>query len=135
MLQEQNELQKIEAVAEMDIGIFRERISMAENLIHEVGNGGEEGGGKWSVPDADNLVVASTVVHGQLYDLVTEEMAVEEAMFVLGRALDKERVGLDVFLKHMRTLAREQFIIRATIKKIVGMIRLEEGEGRKGGRE
>lgn len=32
----------------------------------------------------------------------------------------------------MRTLAREQFIIRATIKKIVGMIRLEEG---KGGRE
>ncbi|KAF8448291.1 UEV domain-containing protein [Terfezia claveryi] len=135
MLQEQNELQKIEAVAEMDIGIFRERISMAENLIHEVGNGGGEDGGKWSVPDADKLVVASTVVHGQLYDLVTEEMAVEEAIFVLGRALDKERVGLDVFLKHMRTLAREQFIIRATIKKIVGMIRLEEGEGRKGGRE
>jgi len=35
----------------------------------------------------------------------------------------------------MRTLAREQFIIRATIKKIVGMIGLEEGEGRKGRRE
>ncbi|KAF8430122.1 UEV domain-containing protein [Tirmania nivea] len=135
MLQEQNELRNIEAVAEMDIGIFRERISMAANLIYEVGEGGGEDGGKWRVPDADKLVVASTVVHGQLYDLVTEDMAVEEAMFVLGRALDKERVGLDVFLKHMRTLAREQFIIRATIKKIVGMIKLEEGEGRKGGRE
>lgn len=96
MLLEQNELRNIEAVAEMDIGIFRERIAMAENLIHEVGKGG---GGKWRVPDADKLVVASTVVHGQLYDLVTEEMAVEEAMFVLGRALDRERVGLDVFLK------------------------------------
>lgn len=99
MLQEQNELRNIEAVAELDIGIFMERISMAENLIYEVGRGGGEDGGKWRVPDADKLVVASTVVHGQLYDLVTEEMAVQEAMFVLGRALDRERVGLDVFSK------------------------------------
>jgi hypothetical protein len=35
----------------------------------------------------------------RLYDLVTEDMAIEDTIYVLGKALDKERICLDVFLK------------------------------------
>lgn len=35
----------------------------------------------------------------RLYDLVTEDMAIEDTIYVLGKALDKERISLDVFLK------------------------------------
>jgi ESCRT-I complex subunit TSG101 len=51
------------------------------------------------VPGVDEVLVAPTVVGGQLYELICEERAVGDAMFVLGRALERERIGVDVFLK------------------------------------
>lgn len=93
MVREESELRALEGLCDVDSGILRDRITMAEKLVRELQEG------KWVVPEADKLVVATTVVHGQLYDLVCEDMAIEDAMFVLGRALDKEKVGLDVFLK------------------------------------
>lgn len=51
------------------------------------------------VPDVDDVLVAPTVVGGQLYALAAEERGIAEALFVLGRALDKGRVGADVFVK------------------------------------
>lgn len=83
----------------------------------------------------------------RLYDLVTEDMAIEDTIYVLGKALDRERISLDVFLKvpyplnlqlgdakkltgheklqHTRTLAREQFLLRALVKKITRQIGIE----------
>ena len=51
------------------------------------------------VPDVDEVLVAPTVVGGQLYTLAAEERGIADALFVLGRALDKGRVGADVFVK------------------------------------
>lgn len=51
------------------------------------------------VPDVDEVLVAPTVVGGQLYNLAAEEKGIADVMFVLGRALDKGRVGADVFVK------------------------------------
>jgi ESCRT-I complex subunit TSG101 len=51
------------------------------------------------VPDVDEVLVAPTVVGGQLYALCAEEHACADALFVLARALDKGRVGADVFIK------------------------------------
>jgi len=51
------------------------------------------------VPDVDDVLVAPTVVGGQLYTLATEEKGIADALFVLGRALDKGRVSADVFVK------------------------------------
>jgi ESCRT-I complex subunit TSG101 len=51
------------------------------------------------VPDVDEVLVAPTVVGGQLYSLAAEERGIADALFVLGRALDKGRVGCDVFVK------------------------------------
>jgi ESCRT-I complex subunit TSG101 len=50
-------------------------------------------------PDVDDVLVAPTVVGGQLYTLAAEEKGIADALFVLGRALDKGRGGVDVFVK------------------------------------
>jgi len=78
------------------------------------------------VPDVDEVLVAPTVVGGQLYALCAEERACADALFVLARALDKGRVGVDVFIKQTRSLAREQFLKKALIKKIAKGMALEE---------
>lgn len=51
------------------------------------------------VPDVDDVLVAPTIVGGQLYTLAAEERGIADALFVLGRALDRGRVGADVFVK------------------------------------
>ncbi|KAF3909585.1 hypothetical protein AA313_de0205846 [Arthrobotrys entomopaga] len=110
MERERIELIRISSVCEKDQRILNERIGMADDLIRDVRDR--------EAPNIDAVVVAPTVVHNQLYELVTDDMAIEDTIYVLGKALDKERVTLDVFLKHTRALAREQFMKRALVKKI-----------------
>ncbi|KAF3155436.1 hypothetical protein TWF788_006014 [Orbilia oligospora] len=110
MERERIELIRINDVCEKDQRILNERIGMADELIREVRDR--------ETPNIDAVVVAPTVVHNQLYELVTDDMAIEDTIYVLGKALDKERITLDVFLKHTRALAREQFMKRALVKKI-----------------
>lgn len=51
------------------------------------------------VPGIDDVLAAPTVVGEQLYGLVAEERGLAEAMFVLQRALERDRVGGEVFVK------------------------------------
>jgi ESCRT-I complex subunit TSG101 len=53
-------------------------------------------------PDVDDVLVAPTVVGQQLYTLAAEERGIADALFVLGRALDKGRITADVFVKVRR---------------------------------
>lgn len=78
------------------------------------------------VPDVDELLVAPTLVGGQLYTLAAEEQGISDAIFVLGRALDKGRVSTEVFVKQTRSLAREQFLKKCLIKKIATGMALDE---------
>lgn len=50
-------------------------------------------------PGVDEVLVAPTVVGGQLYELCAEERALEEARGVIGRGLDRGRVGVEVWAK------------------------------------
>ncbi|KAH9867218.1 hypothetical protein IAQ61_007810 [Plenodomus lingam] len=77
-------------------------------------------------PDVDDVLVAPTLVGGQLYTLAAEEKGIADALFILGRALDKGRVGAEVFAKQTRSLAREQFLKKALIKKIARGMALDE---------
>jgi ESCRT-I complex subunit TSG101 len=79
------------AVCNSDSEILRERIAMAEGVIQDCRTR--------ELPDVDSMVVAGSVVETQLYDLVAEDQAIEDTIYVLGKALDKERIPLDVFLK------------------------------------
>ncbi|PUU74511.1 UEV domain-domain-containing protein [Tuber borchii] len=118
MSQELQDLSRLHALCAQDGEILRERIAAAEGVIHDAESR--------EVPSVDAVVVGLTVVHAQLYELVTEDRAIEDTIYVLGKALDRERISLDVFLKHTRTLAREQFLLRALVKKIIGQIGIEE---------
>ncbi|KAL5425979.1 hypothetical protein PMIN04_002209 [Paraphaeosphaeria minitans] len=77
-------------------------------------------------PDVDDVLVAPTVVGGQLYAVAAEERGISEALFVLGRALDRGKIGADVFVKQTRALAREQFLKKALGKKIARGMGLDE---------
>ncbi|PWW75334.1 UEV-domain-containing protein [Tuber magnatum] len=118
MTQELQDLARLHALCAQDGEILKERIAAAEGVIHDAEDR--------EVPGVDAVVVGVTVVHAQLYELVTEDRAIEDTIYVLGKALDRERISLEVFLKHTRTLAREQFLLRALVKKIIGQIGIEE---------
>lgn len=51
------------------------------------------------VPGVDEVLVAPTVVAGQLYELVADERSLEECRAVVGKALDRGRIGGDVWAK------------------------------------
>lgn len=88
---EMNELQTLDAALASNEQILVEAMREADRVMEEAK--------RRKVPDVDEVLVAPAVVGGQLYNLCAEERALEDALFVLGRALDKGRVGADVFVK------------------------------------
>jgi len=71
-----------------------------------------------TAPNVDELLVAPTVVGNQLYELVSDERSLGDALFVLGRAVERGRIEPAVFTKMTRTLAREWYLKKALVKKI-----------------
>lgn len=86
------------------------------------------------LPPIDDVLVAPTVVGKQLYDLVTEERGIQQAIYALQAALVKGIIGADTWSRHTRSLAREAFIKRALIRKIGTGMRLDVGDGVVGSR-
>jgi ESCRT-I complex subunit TSG101 len=75
-----------------------------------------------TAPKVDELLVAPTVVGNQLYELVSEERSLGDALFVLSRAVERGRISPAVFAKMTRSLSREWYLKKALAKKIgVGM--------------
>ena len=60
---------------------------------------GKDGAEKKQPPDVDELLVATSVVGRQLYEVVCEERSVGEARWTLGRGVEGGVVRLDTFLK------------------------------------
>ncbi|KAK2827860.1 hypothetical protein FQN49_007269 [Arthroderma sp. PD_2] len=69
------------------------------------------------LPPIDEVLVAPTVVGKQIYDLVTDERGIHRAIYALQSALVRGRVGVDVWAKSTRSLAREAFLKKALIRK------------------
>lgn len=100
-------------------------LSSNTNILHDAlhkADGVIEGSRSHPAPDIDELLVAPTVVANQLYTLVAEERALGDAIFMLGRAVEKGRISPAVFAKMTRSLAREWYLKKALVRKIgVGM--------------
>ncbi|KAF4436344.1 hypothetical protein FACUT_6508 [Fusarium acutatum] len=91
------------------------------NILHDALHKADaviEGSKSHPVPDVDELLVAPTVVANQLYTLVAEERAIGDAIFMLGRAVERGRITPAVFAKTTRTLAREWYLKKALVRKI-----------------
>ncbi|KAK9329930.1 UEV domain-containing protein [Lipomyces starkeyi] len=107
---EQSELTRVSEACARNKTILKDKIRQAEEAIIEASQRGEV--------NVDEIVCAEAVVFNQLYELTADDLAIEDTIYVLGKALDRERISLDDFLKHARTLAREQFMKRALVRKI-----------------
>lgn len=81
-------------------------------------------------PEVDDVLVAPTVVAGQLYREAGEVEGLKETRVVLGRGLDGGVVGAAEFVKVLRATAREEFLKKALIRKIGRGLGLDEVENR-----
>jgi len=71
--------------------------------------------------DIDAITDPKEPTRLQLLTLVAQEYSIEDTMYQLEKALSKNVITSDVFLKTYRNLAQEQFLKKATIKKIQSM--------------
>ncbi|MCJ1420176.1 hypothetical protein MMC32_006533 [Xylographa parallela] len=109
LLQEQHSLNALSALLTSNEAILRKAMHDADNCIKNAKHR--------TVPGVDEVLVAPTVVGEQLYKLVAEEKACVDVRGMLGRALDKGRVGSEDWVKRARGLGREEFLNKVTIKK------------------
>ncbi|KAF3010061.1 hypothetical protein E8E13_011556 [Curvularia kusanoi] len=115
---ELGELQQLDAVLASNEQILKGAMVEADRAMDDAR--------RRQAPDVDDVLVAPTVVGQQLYSLCAEERGIADALFVLGRALDRGRISAEVFVKQTRSLAREQFLKKALIKKIAKGMALDE---------
>ena len=69
-----------------------------------------------------SLQITETLGLNQLYDLVAEDMALDDTISVLNELLNKKRITMDIFIRKTRDLAKRQFMIRLNIEKIYDML-------------
>ncbi|GAA5830468.1 hypothetical protein JCM5353_005856 [Sporobolomyces roseus] len=113
----EDEMARLRAVRDVCMNVrdrYKEVVEEGEKRMGEYERRGEG-------VDVDEIICGSTVVYTQLLDLVAEDAALEDTIYALGRALNSGTANIDLeqFLKRVRALAREQFIKRATINKIL----------------
>jgi ESCRT-I complex subunit TSG101 len=110
MQSEMAQLSQLSGFAASNASILREALHKADAVI--------EGSRSHPKPDIDELLVAPTLVSNQLYTLVAEERALGDAIFMLGRAVERGRISPTVFAKTTRSLAREWYLKKALVRKI-----------------
>ncbi|XP_050695886.1 tumor susceptibility gene 101 protein-like [Eriocheir sinensis] len=67
--------------------------------------------------DVDEAVTTTAPLYKQLLNAYAEDQATQDAIYYLGEALRRDVIDLDCFLKHVRSLSRKQFQLRATMIK------------------
>lgn len=107
---ETGQLSQLSNVLNSNSNILLDALHKADAVI--------EGSKTHARPEADELLVAPTVVANQLYTLVAEERALGDAIFMLGRAVERGRISPTVFAKMIRSLAREWYLKKALVRKI-----------------
>ena len=68
----------------------------------------------------DNLVVPHGPIARQIMELVAEDLAIQDTIYAISKAFLDGRAsfGLIVYLRHVRDLARDQFMAKALLAKI-----------------
>ncbi|KAB7505427.1 Tumor susceptibility protein [Armadillidium nasatum] len=67
--------------------------------------------------DIDEAVTTTAPLYKQLLTAYAEDQATQDAIYYLGEALRRDVIDLDTYLKHVRSLSRRQFQLRATMNK------------------
>jgi len=67
--------------------------------------------------NVDEAVTTTAPLYKQLLNAYAEDQAIQDAIYYLGEALRRDVIDLDCFLKHVRSLSRKQYLLRATMIK------------------
>lgn len=75
-----------------------------------------------SAPKDEDLSIDETVettapLYRQLVDCFVKDSVIDDAIYYLGQSLKKGQISTEEFLKFVRKLSREQFLLRATMQK------------------
>ncbi|KAJ2857247.1 suppressor protein stp22 of temperature-sensitive alpha-factor receptor and arginine permease [Coemansia erecta] len=99
-------------------------ISVLENKLNELN------AKKTEFPDASQIADVSKVFRGQtpameqLFDLAGEISAIDDTLYLLGRALNDGKLSLNIYMRQIRKLAQQQFLAKALALKIRGICNL-----------
>ncbi|KAL8995710.1 MAG: hypothetical protein Q9169_004604 [Polycauliona sp. 2 TL-2023] len=88
---EMAQLNDLQALLDSNEKILRRAMLDADKVLEDAK--------RRDVPAVEEVLVAPTVVAGQLYENVVEERVLEECRTVVGKALDKGRIGGDIWAK------------------------------------
>lgn len=96
----EQQLQRLNSVTSSNSSTLSDKLQKARSVI--------ESSSQEDLKNLGQLVVAQNVVYNQLYELVADEMGLEDTIYALGKAFEVERIDLDVFLKVSTSLTTEQ---------------------------
>ncbi|EGC32743.1 hypothetical protein DICPUDRAFT_155276 [Dictyostelium purpureum] len=113
---EKGELQEQLALYNSQIDQLNENITQLEKWIKE--NDKPE-----TDIDIDAMLGPKDPLSKQLLKLVSDDSTIEDLLYYLDKALHSNRISLDEYLKNVRSLSRDQFMIKATVKKVQYFIR------------
>lgn len=65
----------------------------------------------------DELVTATAPIYKQILDQQAEDQAIDDVIYQLGKALETQRIDMNGFIKHLRSLAERQFRCRTIVHK------------------
>lgn len=65
-----------------------------------------------------SIIRTSGTLEDQVIQLISQDRAIEDTIFFIGKAVERERILPSSAVKRVRALAREQFVSRAHIRKI-----------------
>lgn len=99
---ELQQLQQLDAALASNEKILREAMQEADRVMDDAK--------RRKVPEVDDVLVVPTVVGGQLYTVCAEERGIEESLFLLGKALDRGRVGVEGFVKVCSSSSSSSFL-------------------------
>ncbi|EFA85960.1 tumor susceptibility gene 101 protein [Heterostelium album PN500] len=124
-LEEQSiKLTQEEEILKSDMDVFEKLIVSTTEKIEQIDKWIKENEKDEKDLDIDALSAPKDALQKQLLSLVSEDMTIEDALYYLDKALHLNRITLDEYLKNIRTLSREQFMIRATVRKVQQQIQL-----------
>ncbi|KAF9583852.1 hypothetical protein BGW38_008325 [Lunasporangiospora selenospora] len=70
----------------------------------------------WPEEPVDEIICGTSVVHNQLFELVAEEIAIEDTIYYLGKALSQDKVELNAYMK---ASAKTGKVIRSNFTGII----------------
>jgi len=68
-------------------------------------------------PPPEEAIETTAPLYRQLLQCFSEEQAIEDTLYILGDALRREVIGIEIYLKKVRDLSRKQFMLRALMQR------------------